>query len=84
MQVTEHIRTGSAEMSRGAQRISEAQAQIARMSALSKAAMDDVALRAGDIDADMGNIAAMSAEGRVVGRQLDEAAGRFKVREEQA
>ncbi len=82
MQVTEHISAGSVEMSRGAERISEAQAQIACISALSKAAMDDVALRAGDIDADMGNIAAMSAEGRVVGRQLDEAAGRFKVREE--
>ena len=84
MQVTDNISAGSAEMSRGTQRISEGQAQIARISALSKTAMDDVALRAGDIDSDMGTITAMSEEGRVVGKQLDEAASRFKVRKEPA
>jgi methyl-accepting chemotaxis protein len=84
MQVTENIRSGSVEMNRGAERISRAHSEIARISGLSRAAMDDVAHRAADIDADISLIAAMSAEGRRIGQQLNEAVGRFTVREDMA
>jgi len=79
--VTGGIRGDSVEMSREAEAIGEAESRIARIAASSKEAVDEVARRAAEIDADIAGIASLSEKGRDLGRKLGEAVGRFTVRE---
>jgi methyl-accepting chemotaxis protein len=84
MGVTKEIRSGSVEMSHGTERIDAAHGEIARLSAISNDSMGEIARRAGEMDADIAAIAALSAKARTVGQQLRDAVGRFKVDEARA